>query len=154
MPFVVSQESIPYWRGLRSHRRCGRAMPKKLQVDLEDSGQYIGLQRVGVRSEPCNAGEEVVGDCAKVSRSRRMDDDCFKAELNSEFCICQSCKFTKSIIKNCAIPSCQCGQLSCIKWTLQLHGNSIAVGNRIPRLAGQQRRDDKILIQQLASHRY
>jgi len=39
------------------------------------------------RSAPCNAGEVVAGDCEKVSRSRRMDDDCFRAELNREFYI-------------------------------------------------------------------
>lgn len=63
-------------------------MPRKQQAGLEARSQYLRLRRVGGRSAPCSAGEEVVGDCENVSRSRRIDDDCFKAELNSEFCSC------------------------------------------------------------------
>lgn len=80
-------------------------MPRRLQAGLGASSQYIGLQRIGGRSAPCNAGDEVVGDCEKVSRSRRMDEDCFKAELNSEFCSCQRCK---AIAGKCNIPCCEC----------------------------------------------
>ena len=35
---------------------------------------------------PCSAAEDVAGDSEKVSRSRRIADDCFSAELKSEFC--------------------------------------------------------------------
>jgi hypothetical protein len=34
---------------------------------------------------PCRAGEEVVGDWENVSRSRRIAEDCFRAELKREF---------------------------------------------------------------------
>jgi len=35
---------------------------------------------------PCKAADVVAGDAANVSRSRRIAEDCFRAELKREFC--------------------------------------------------------------------
>lgn len=43
-------------------------------------------RELGGANAPWRAGEEVVGDWEKVSRSRRIADDCFRAELKREFC--------------------------------------------------------------------
>lgn len=38
------------------------------------------------RPLPCKAEDAVLGDSAKVSRSFRRAEDCFRAELKREFC--------------------------------------------------------------------
>lgn len=60
---------------------------------------------------PCRAADVVAGDSANVSRSRRMADDCFSAELNKEFyrsrilAYCDSLKDPPYNSKD--LPSCQ-----------------------------------------------
>lgn len=40
----------------------------------------------GGGNRPCRAEDEVAGASAKASRSRRTEEDCFRAELKREFC--------------------------------------------------------------------
>ena len=61
------------------------------QNEFHGGLDFVFTQRstpVGVGSVdgPCKAGEGDAGFSAKASKSLRTADDCFRAELNSEFC--------------------------------------------------------------------
>lgn len=66
--------------GLFENKFCG-----VFKVVTTKQFTYFGL---GFVDGPCKAGDDDAGFSANASKSLRTADDCFRAELNSEFCNC------------------------------------------------------------------
>ena len=69
----------------RSNRRgYGK---RRLRSPISGLLYHVSIEVVSgsLQAIPCNADDDDAGDSAKASRSRRTEEDCFKAALKREF---------------------------------------------------------------------
>lgn len=85
-PFLASRGSVPSSITRSSRRWFGRGRRGRRRFALRScQSLFYRLGSLYAFGLPCKAAEDVAGDWEKVSRSRRIAEDCFRAELKREF---------------------------------------------------------------------